>query len=147
MIDVSAEIDIDAAPADIAGVMFDPQREREWIPVVSSVELIDAALKPGARVRRTAHVLGQDITWTTEVEQVHFPHVLTLRIVEGPMTGTLRYDIQRSGTGTRVRVRANGDSPKLRFVPSAMIKGPAETAMLQGLERLKALVVGPGQAR
>ncbi len=140
MIDVSAEIDIDASPADIAGVMFDPSREPEWIPVLTSVELIDAALKPGARVRRTAQVMGQAVTWITEVEQVHFPHVLALRIVEGPLSGTLRYDIQRTATATRVRVRANGDAPALKFLPSAMVTGPAKSALVEGLERLKRLV-------
>jgi hypothetical protein len=140
MIEVSAEIDIDASPADIAGVMFDPQREPEWIAIVRSVELIDAALKPGARVRRSGSVLGQEIAWTTEVAEVHFPHVLTLRIVEGPMTGTIRYDIQRAGTGTRVRVRAAGESPKLAFLPEALIAAPVRSAMLEGLGRLKSLV-------
>ena len=49
-IDVSAEIDITASPADIAGVMFDPNREPEWMKAVAGVELIDPALERGARV-------------------------------------------------------------------------------------------------
>ena len=138
-IDVSAEIDIDAAPADIAGVMFDPQREPEWIGVVSGVELVDPELAPGARVRRTGSLLGRSLGWTTEVERVHFPHLLTLTVIDGPFRGSIRYDVQRSGTGSRVRVRNVGDAEGLP-VPAALIAGSLKAAMAADLARLKSLV-------
>ena len=140
-LDLSAEIDIDAAPADVAGVMFDPQREPEWVTIVTGVELIDPALAPGARVRRTGNVLGRSIDWTTEVERVHFPHLLTLRVVDGPFRGTLRYDIQRSGSGSRVRLRNVGEAEGLP-IPAAFAAGPLQAAMAADLQRLKALVEG-----
>jgi len=141
-LDLSAEIDIDAAPADVAGVMFDPQREPEWMKVVTAVELIDPALAPGARVRRTGSVLGRSIGWTTEVERVQFPHLLTLKVIDGPFRGTVRYDIQRSGTGSRVRLRNVGEAEGLP-IPAALAAGPLQAAMGADLQRLKALVEGP----
>jgi len=139
-IDVAVEIEISgAAPADVASVMFDPAREPEWIEAVTGVEVIDPALAPGARVVHRGRVLGQELTWTTEVEAVHFPHILTLRITEGPFVGTVQYNIQRSGTGSHVRVRNVGD-PTIRFVPASFIAGPMKSAMSADLERLKALV-------
>ena len=48
-IDVAADIEIAAAPADIAAVMFDPAREPEWIGTVTGVTVIDPALAVGAR--------------------------------------------------------------------------------------------------
>ncbi len=138
-IDVSGEIDIEAAPADIAGVMFDPQREPEWMKVVTGVELIDPALAPGARVRRTGTLMGRTIGWTTEVERVHFPHVLALRVVDGPFRGTVRYEIQRSGTGSRVRVHNVGEADDLP-VPAALVAAPLRAALAADLQRLKAIV-------
>jgi len=138
-IDVSAEIDIDAAPADIAGVMFDPQREPEWISVVTGVELIDPELAPGARVRRTGSVLGRSLGWTTEVERVHFPHLLMLKVVDGPFRGTTRFDVQRSGAGSRVRVRHVGEADELP-VPAVLVAGPLKAAMAADLARLKTIV-------
>ncbi len=135
-IEIAGEIDIEAAPADIAGVMFDPQREPEWIKVVTGVELIDPALQPGARVRRTGNVLGRSIDWTTEVERVAFPHVLALKVIDGPFRGTVRYEIQRSGSGSRVRVRNVGEAD----IPAVLVTGPLEAALAADLERLKALV-------
>jgi uncharacterized membrane protein len=142
MIDVSVETDIAASPADIAGVMFDAQREPEWMKAVTGVELIDPALEPGARVRRTGSFLGQKFQWTTQVEAVHFPHLLTLRIVDGPLVGTVRYDIQRSGGGSRVRIRNVGEPKDLGFLPASLIAGPVRTALEADLQRLKAIVEG-----
>jgi hypothetical protein len=67
-IEVSADIEIAAAPADVAAVMFDPARESEWLQAVKGVELIDSALAPGARVRHIASFMGKEISWTTTVE-------------------------------------------------------------------------------
>jgi hypothetical protein len=141
-VDVVADIEIAADPADIAAVMFDPGREPEWMKAVQSVELIDPALAPGAKVRHRGSFLGQQISWITEVETVHFPHVLTLRVSEGPFEGTVRYEIQRSGTGSRARVRNVGKPTSMGFLPAAMIEGPMRSAMAADLARLKALVEG-----
>jgi uncharacterized protein YndB with AHSA1/START domain len=139
-VDVTAETEIAAAPADVATVMFDPQREPEWMSAVKKVEIIDAALQPGARVRRSASFMGQEIGWTTEVEQVHFPHVLRLRIADGPFTGTVSYQIQRSAGGSTVRIHNKGETTKLGFLPSAVIEAPMRSAMNADLAKLKALV-------
>jgi hypothetical protein len=143
-IDISADIEIHASPADIAGVMFDPEREPEWVKAVSGVELLDPALERGARVKRTGSFMGQPLEWTTEVEAVHFPHVLTLRVVDGPFTGTLRYDIQRSATGSRVRIRGQGDITRPVLAPAALVAAPLRAAMAADLDRLKQLVETTG---
>ena len=139
-VDVSADIEIAADPTDVAAIMFDPQREKDWIEAVRAVDLIDPALAPGARVRHHGVLMGREISWTTEVETVHFPHVLALRITEGPFIGTVRYDVQRSGTGTRARVRNVGSAAALGFLPAAMIEGPMRATLTADLSRLKSLV-------
>ena len=141
-VNVSAETEIAAAPADIAAVMFDPAREPEWMSVVKTVTIVDPALQPGARVKRTASFMGQEIGWTTEVEAVHFPHVLRLRIAEGPFTGTVAYQIQRSEGGSVVRIQNQGETSKLAFLPASVIEEPMRAAMAADLERLKKIVEG-----
>ena len=139
-IDLTVETEIAAAPADVAAVMFDPQREPEWMSAIKSVELLDAALQPGARVKRTASFMGTEIGWTTEVEAVHFPHVLKLKIADGPITGTVSYQIQRSEGGSIVRIHNQGQTTKFGFVPTSLIEGPMRSALTADLARLKALV-------
>src|SRR5215212_2477757 len=128
-VDIVGEVEIAAAPADIAAVMFDPAREPEWMKAVDRVEIIDPALAPGARVRHHASFLGKEISWQTVVDAVHFPHVLALKIDEGPFIGTVRYDIQRSGAGSVARIRNIGEPGKFAFLPAAMITGPMKAAL------------------
>ena len=140
MIELSAATEIAAAPADIAAIMFDPSREPEWIAIVKTVEVVDPALQPGARVRRTGSVMGRDLAWTSEVERVHFPHLLALKVTGGPFTGQVAYNIQRSGGGSTVQVQARGEAPDLGMIPAAMITAGAKAAFAADLARLKALV-------
>lgn len=139
-IDVSAEIDISASPAEIAGIMFDPARDPDWVAAVASVEIIDPALVPGARVRRSGSLLGQPVTWTTAVEAVHFPHVLILRLEDGPLAGVVRYDIQRAGAGSRAGVRAAGRVAGAGLLPASLITASLRAAIAADLSRLKTLV-------
>lgn len=139
-IDIAADIEIGADPSDIAAVMFDPSREPEWMAAVTGVTIIDAAMAVGARVEHRGQMLGNNLEWTTAVEAVHFPHVLVLRIDDGPFVGSVRYDIQRSGGGSRVRIRTTGEPGTLSFVPAALITTPLRTALTGDLERLKAIV-------
>lgn len=139
-VDVGAEIEIGADPADVAAVMFDASRTADWMQAVDDVELIDAALVPGARVRYRGRVMGRELVWESEVETVHFPHVLVLRIAEGPLAGTLRFDIQRSAAGSRARVRSSGEPGGLGAMLPALLREPMRAALAADLGRLKALV-------
>lgn len=139
-VDVSAEIDILADPTDVAAVMFDPAREPEWMKAVTGVEVIDPALVPGAKVRHTGTALGTTLSWVTEVETVHFPHVLTLKIADGPFVGSVRYEVQRSPGGTRARIRNVGAPRGASFVPTSLIAGPLQSALNASLARLKEIV-------
>jgi len=121
--EISKEILINGAPADIAGVMFDPARETEWMTAVSSSVPQSRGITPGAEVKRTSTIGGQDVQWSTTVDAFHFPHVLRLVIPSG---GFIKYEVQRHGTGSVARVRATSESDLFGF----------------DLEKLKALVEG-----
>lgn len=123
--DIAEDIQIAAAPADVAAVMFDPARDAEWMTLVTSTVPRTTGMAVGAAVERTSVVAGQQIPWSTEVAGFHFPHVLRLRIAGG-QTGAVHYEIQRAGTGSVARVRAASEMDLFGF----------------DLERLKALVEG-----
>ena len=124
-IELSKEILINGAPADIAGVMFDPAREPEWMTAVSVSKAATPGITVGAQVRRTSKVGGADVEWSTAVEAFHFPHVLRLTI-GGGKSGVIKYEVQRHGTGSVARIRATSDVDLFGF----------------DLEKLKALVEG-----
>lgn len=105
---------ISGAPADTAGVMFDPAREPEWMKAVTSSVPQTPGIQPGAEVKRTSTVGGVDVPWTTVVEQFHFPHVLRLTIGGGP-SGFIEYEVQRYGGGTVASVRASSERDLFGF--------------------------------
>jgi carbon monoxide dehydrogenase subunit G len=106
--DIVQNIQIAAAPADVAAVMFDPAREREWMTSVTSTTPRTAGITVGAEVDRTSVVAGQQVSWATQVSGFHFPHVLRLRITGG-QGGSLNYEVQRAGSGSVAVVRAASD--------------------------------------
>ena len=122
--ELSKEILINGAPADIAGVMFDPARETEWMTAVSSSVPQSRGITVGAEVKRTSAVGGTDVPWSTTVEAFHFPHVLRLVIPSG---GFIKYEVQRHGTGSVARIRATSEVDLFGF----------------DLEKLKVLVEHP----
>jgi hypothetical protein len=123
--DIVQNIQIAAAPADVAAVMFDPAREREWMTSVTSTTPRTAGITVGAEVDRTSVVEGQQIAWATQVSGFHFPHVLRLRITGG-QAGSLNYEVQRAGSGSVAVVRAASEVDLFGF----------------DLQRLKTLVEG-----
>jgi hypothetical protein len=123
--DITEDIQIAAAPADVAAVMFDPARDKEWMTSVTSSQPRTAGIAVGAEVERLSLVAGQQIPWSTQVSGFHFPHVLRLTIAGG-QTGAVQYEIQRAGEGSVARVRAASEMDLFGF----------------DLERLKALIEG-----
>ena len=123
--DITEDIQIAAAPADVAAVMFDPARDKEWMTSVTSSQPRTAGITVGAEVERLSLVAGQQIPWSTQVSGFHFPHVLRLTIAGG-QTGAVHYEIQRAGAGSVARVRAASEMDLFGF----------------DLERLKALIEG-----
>jgi hypothetical protein len=123
--DITEDIQIAAAPADVAAVMFDPARDKEWMTSVTSSQPRTAGIGVGAEVERLSLVAGQPIPWSTQVSGFHFPHVLRLTIAGG-QTGAVQYEIQRAGEGSVARVRAASEMDLFGF----------------DLERLKALIEG-----
>ena len=112
--DFATHILIKGAPADTAGVMFDPAREPEWLRAVTSSVPQTLGIQPGAVVKRTSTVAGVEVNWTTTVEQFHFPHVLHLAI-GGGASGYLRYEVQRYAGGTVASVTASSERDLFGF--------------------------------
>ena len=114
MMEFSKDVLISGAPADTAGVMFDPARERDWMTAVTASVPQTPGIQPGAEVKRTSVVDGRPVAWSTLVEQFHFPHVLKLRI-SGGASGFIHYEVQRHGGGTIARVRASAEEDLFGF--------------------------------
>ena len=113
--DITASKHIDAAPRELARVMFDPNRDSEWIGGAKSVDRPSGdATAIGSRVTRHGGFMGRKFSWTTEVVEHASNRLLRMHFAEGPMQGgEVTYRIEPDGTGSRVSIRNSGPGPQL----------------------------------
>lgn len=126
---------ISAAPERVAAVMFDSQRDPEWIGGAKSVDPPDGnPTQVGSRVSRHGTFLGRTFSWTTEVVE-HVPNrLLRMSFVAGPMKGgDVTYRINPDVAGSKVSIRNTGPGPQIMawFVRKSVAKD---------LDRLAAIV-------
>lgn len=133
-LDVSVTDLVAASPARVREIMFDPRQDPTWMAAVKSVEPLTEELRPGARVRRTGRFLGRTLRWTTEVTGVS-AQTLDLRIVDGPMRGTVTYRIDPEGAGSRVTIRNVGHAPG--FAPRWLLTFAMRRSLAADLRRLR----------
>ena len=141
-VDVVVEVEIAANPADMAAVMFDPAREKDWMDAVTRVELsiprwrraracdtmavFSAGRSPGSRRSRpctfrtcSACASARGRSWAPSVT---------------------RSNDRRAGS--RAVCRNVGEPGSLGFPADGAVEGPMRSAMAGDLARLKALVEG-----
>ncbi len=133
-VDVSVADFVNAAPARVRDIMFDPRQDPTWMAAVKHVEPLAEEVRPGARVRRTGKFLGRTLRWTTEVTGVS-AQTLDLEIIDGPMRGTVMYRIEPHGSGSRVTIRNVGHAPG--FAPRWLLAITMRRSLSADLHRLK----------
>ena len=104
---------------------------------VRTVEPWAADLRPGMLVRRTGRFLGRTMRWTTEITGLS-GHALDLRIIDGPMRGTVSYRIASDVDGSRVTIRNVGHAPG--FAPRWLLTWAMRRALRADLRRLQRVV-------
>jgi hypothetical protein len=135
--DVTASRTIAAKPGRVAAIMFDPNRDPEWIGGAKSVDPPKGdPTRVGARTTRHGGFMGKKFSWTTEVGGHEPDRILHMSFVEGPMKGgTVTYRIEPDGAGSRVSVRNTGPGPQFMgwFVKRSVSKDLGRLAKI--LER------------
>ncbi|MGE0665518.1 MAG: SRPBCC family protein [Sphingomonadales bacterium] len=105
------EREVRASPAAVARVMFEPENDPRWIGGARAIQrLTPGDIGLGSRVRRDGGFLGRKFHWVTEVEALEMERLLSMRFVEGPMKGMVRYHIRPSPAGAVVGVENSGSA-------------------------------------
>lgn len=138
-LDVSVSNFVAASTARVREIMFDPRHDPTWMAAVKRVEPLTEELRPGARVRRIGRFLGRTLRWTTEVTEVS-TQTLDLRIVDGPMRGTVTYRIDPESAGSRVTIRNVGQAPG--FAPRWLLAFAMRRSLAADLRRLRQVAEG-----
>jgi hypothetical protein len=142
-LDVTATIDIDATPAAVASVQFDPDRDPEWIGGVNRIERVTPGpVARGSQVRRIGSFLGRPIVWLMAVVAFEPDRLVAMHALESPFPMDVDYRLEPidDGRRTRASIRIRGEGRGMYGLPG-WLTGPMVRRSVQGdLRRLKAIV-------
>lgn len=113
--DFFVEQTIHASPEDVAKIMFDPDREGEWIAKGAKAEkLTPGPLEVGSRVRHEAGVHGWKVSFVTEVKSFDPGRRLEMEVVEGSEHGRIIYQVAPTAGGAIATIHVH-DEGMARF--------------------------------
>jgi carbon monoxide dehydrogenase subunit G len=143
-IDVTARADINAPPATVANIQFDPKRDAEWIGGVDRVELVtDPPTAVGSQVRRLGGFMGRPIEWLMRVEEFEPERHVGMHALQAPFPMDVDYRLEPidDGRRTRASIRIRGDAAGMYGAMPGPLMGWMVRRSVQGdLKRLKRIV-------
>jgi hypothetical protein len=141
-VDVSSEISIARARADVAAYACDPDRATEWYENIEAVEWRSPRpLAVGTRLAFVARFLGRRLEYTYEVRELVPGERFVMSTAEGPFPMETTYGFEDAGAGaTRMTLRNRGEPAGFAKVAAPVMARAMRRANGQDLRRLKALL-------
>jgi carbon monoxide dehydrogenase subunit G len=128
-----AELSIEIArtPEDVFAYLSDVSNLPEWQSGVRAAE------QNGDCIEETRSFLGREMHTTLEIVANEPPRVFTLKALDGPVRFTVTHELEPAGTGTRLRVAAEGDVPGFA---SGIVAQQAKRQFSKDFARLKEIL-------
>jgi carbon monoxide dehydrogenase subunit G len=144
-LDETAEIEIRREPRDVAAYMFDPAHDPDWISGISEAAPLDEGpIDVGARVRRRASFLGRRIDYVMAVVDHEPDRRLVMHAVEAPMPMDVTYEVEPHPTGSRARVRVQGDAGGLYRIAGPLMGRQVRRSITDDVHALKRILETSG---
>ncbi len=139
---IFVEHTIYASPDDVAAIMFDPDREGEWIAKGGKAErLTPGDLAVGSRVRHDVGVLGWQFSFVTEVTALDPGRTLEMKTVDTPDQGAIIYQVVETSGGAIASIHVEDES-MVRFPHSVWARKKQAEENLAHLARAVASAHG-----
>ena len=145
-VDVTTDIEIDRARAEVASFASDPDNATKWYENIKSVDW--KTTRPatvGSQVAFVAAFLGRQMAYTYEVKEFVPDERFVMRTAEGPFPMETTYSWQDTDSGgTRMTLRNRGEpSGFSKFVAPIMVFA-MRRANRKDLRRLKTILEASG---
>jgi len=130
---VRAELTIEIArsPEDVFAYLTDVSNLPAWQSGLKS-----ATAREG-RVEETRSFLGRELRTTLEIVEREEPRLFTLRALDSPVPFSVRHELEPSGGGTRLTVRAEGNVPGFA---AGLVAQRAKSQFRKDFARLKEIL-------
>ncbi|HVS84558.1 MAG TPA: SRPBCC family protein [Gaiellaceae bacterium] len=131
-------VEIARAPEEVFAYLTDVANVGAWQSGVHHAEIVGGGEpRAGARIAESRHLLGRELHTTLEIAEFDPPHVFTLRALDAPIAFTVRHELEAAGSGTRLRVVAEGDPGLLPGFAAGLVARRAEKQFKKDFARLK----------
>jgi uncharacterized membrane protein len=132
------EIVIERPPGEVFAYLSDLANLPEWQSSIVEIRREDdGPLREGARFTEVRRVAGRRIESTIEVATLVPGREFALRVVEGPLPGTVRHRVSAEGGATRLTVRGELGGGGLRSLAGPLLERAARHEAKSDLRRLK----------
>jgi uncharacterized membrane protein len=132
------EVTIERAPADVFAYLTDLDNLPEWqASIVEIRREDDGPLGVGTRFTEVRSVAGRRIESTIEVTALEPDREFALRVVEGPVPGTVSHLVAAEGQATRLTVVGELTGSGLRSLAAPLLERAAKREGERDLRRLK----------
>lgn len=139
------EVVIERSPADVFTYLTDLEKLPEWQSSIVEVRREDEGpLEAGARFTEVRRVAGRSIESTIEVAALEPDREFRLRVVEGPLPGTVRHLVEAAGDATRLKVVGELTGGGLRSLAGPLLERAAKRETVGDLRRLKEVLEARG---
>lgn len=132
------EIVIERTPGDVFAYLTDLANLPEWQSSIAEIRHEEEGpLREGARFVEVRRVAGRRIESTIEVATLEPEREFALRVVEGPLPGTVRHLLAPESGATRLTVVGELGGGGLRSLAGPLLERAARREAEGDLRRLK----------
>jgi carbon monoxide dehydrogenase subunit G len=131
-------IEIARAPEEVFAYLTDVANVGAWQSGVRHAEIVGGGEpRAGARIAESRNLLGKELHTTLEIVDHEPARLFTLRALDAPVAFTVRHELEPSGSGTRLRVLAEGDPGLLPGFAAGIVARRAKKQFEKDFARLK----------
>lgn len=135
--DVRVEAHVSRSPEEVAGYMFDPRHDPEWITGIERVDPPTLPVAVGTETHRLARFMGRRIDYVLRVTE-HVPsRLLVMESVQAPFPMGVTYGVEPERSGSRVSLRVTGGYGLLMRLAQPIVSRQIKRSLEADLRHLR----------
>jgi hypothetical protein len=135
--DVRLEANVARSLHEVAGYMFDPRHDPEWITGIEHVDPPATPVAVGTETHRLARFMGRRIDYVLRVKEYIPDRLMVMESVRAPFPMGVTYGIEPDRSGSRVSLRVTGGYGLLMRLAQPIVTRQIRRSLEADLQHLR----------